>query len=93
MLSTEERKRCLEVIIGNANGAEVIAHVGSPSTKESLDLAIHAERAGATMLSAVAPYYFGYTFEQVKEYFYKIAHAKNFLRMVRIRNRRKSFME
>lgn len=75
MLSTEERKRCLEVIIKNANGAEVIAHVGSPSTKESLELAIHAESVGATMLSAVAPYYFGYTFEQVKEYFRKISHA------------------
>lgn len=27
------------------------------------------------MLSAVAPYYFGYSFAQVKEYFHKIAHA------------------
>lgn len=75
MLSTEERKRCLEIIIQNAGGAEVIAHVGSPSTRESLELATHAATAGVTMLSAVAPYYFGYTFAQVKEYFHKLAHA------------------
>lgn len=75
MLSTEERKRALEVIIANADGKEVIAHVGSPSTRESVELACHAASAGATMLSAVAPYYFGYTFSQIKEYFRKIAHA------------------
>lgn len=75
LLTTEERKRCLEVIIANADGKEVIAHVGSQSTAESVELACHAAKAGACMLSAVAPYYFGYTFPQIKEYFRKIAHA------------------
>ena len=75
LLTTEERKRCLEVIVANADGKEVIAHVGSPSTAESVELAVHAASVGANMLSAVAPYYFGYTFAQIKEYFTKIAHA------------------
>ena len=75
LLRTEERKRCLEVIIANADGKEVIAHVGSQSTAESVELAQHAASVGASMLSAVAPYYFGYTFAQIKEYFRKIAHA------------------
>jgi N-acetylneuraminate lyase len=75
LLTTEERKRCLEVIIANADGKEVIAHVGSQSTAESVELAKHAASVGACMLSAVAPYYFGYTFPQIKEYFRKIAHA------------------
>ena len=75
LLTTEERKRCLEVIIANAGGKEVIAHVGSQSTAESVELARHAASVGACMLSAVAPYYFGYTFPQIKEYFSKIAHA------------------
>ena len=77
LLTTEERKRCLEVIIANADGKEVIAHVGSQSTAESVELARHAASVGANMLSAVAPYYFGYTFAQIKEYFRKIAHATN----------------
>ncbi|MBQ2241842.1 MAG: dihydrodipicolinate synthase family protein, partial [Clostridia bacterium] len=75
LLTTEERKRCLEVVIANADGKEVIAHVGSQSTAESVELAKHAASVGANMLSAVAPYYFGYTFPQIKEYFRKIAHA------------------
>ena len=75
LLTTDERKRCLEVIIANADGKEVIAHVGSQSTSEAVELAKHAERVGANMLSAVAPYYFGYTFAQIKEYFTKLAHA------------------
>ena len=82
LLTTEERKRCLEVIIANADGKEVIAHVGSQSTSESVELAKHAAEAGADMLSAVAPYYFGYTFEQIKEYFRKIAHATNLYLMI-----------
>lgn len=75
LLSVEERKKCLETIIANAEGKEVIAQVGSQSTRDSVELAVHAEKAGASMLSAVAPYYFGYSFAQVKEYFHTIAHA------------------
>ena len=82
LLTTEERKRCLEVIIANADGKEVIAHVGSQSTAESVELAKHAAEAGANMLSAVAPYYYGYTFEQIKEYFRKIAHASDLHLMI-----------
>jgi N-acetylneuraminate lyase len=82
LLTTEERKRCLEVIIANAGGKEVIAHVGASSTAEAVELAKHAEKAGASMLSAVAPYYFGYTFPQIKEYFQKIAHATNLYLMI-----------
>lgn len=82
LLTTEERKRCLEVIIENAGGKEVIAHVGSQSTAEAVELAKHAEKAGANMLSAVAPYYFGYTFAQIKEYFKKIAYATSLNLMI-----------
>lgn len=82
LLTTEERKRCLEVIIANADGKEVIAHVGSQSTAESVELAKHAYKAGASMLSAVAPYYFGYTFAQIKEYFHQIAHATDLYLMI-----------
>ena len=82
LLTTEERKHCLEVIIANADGKEVIAHVGSQSTAEAVELARHASSVGANMLSAVAPYYFGYTFPQIKEYFRKIAHATDLNLMI-----------
>lgn len=81
-LSIEERKKCLEVIISAADGKTVIAHVGSTSIRESLELARHAEKVGANMLSAVAPYYFNYTFEQVKDYFFQIAEATSLPLMI-----------
>ena len=82
LLTTEERKRSLEVIIEAAEGKEVIAHVGAQSTAEAVELAKHAKEAGATMLSAVAPYYFPYGFSAIKEYFRKIAHATDLYLMV-----------
>ena len=82
LLSTEERMRCLEVIVENAGGKEVVAHIGAQSTREAILLAKHAEKTGATMISAVAPYFFGYTFPQIKEYFHKIAHATTLPLMV-----------
>ena len=81
-LSTEERKKCLETIISAADGAKVIAHVGAPSLREALELARHAESVGADMLSAVAPYYFGYSFAKIKEYFTAIAHETKLELMV-----------
>lgn len=74
LLTTEEKKKCLETIIKAADGAEVIAHVGSTSTLESLELARFAAKAGASQLSAVAPFYYGYNFAAVKEYFRAISH-------------------
>lgn len=82
LLTTEERKRCLEVIIENAGEKRVIAHVGSQSTAEAIELAKHAQSAGAYMLSAVAPYYFNYSFAQIKEYFHSIAHATDLSLMI-----------
>ncbi len=74
LLTTEEKKKCLETIVKASDGAEVIAHVGSTSTLESLELARFAEKVGASQLSAVAPFYYGYSFSSVKEYFRAIAH-------------------
>ena len=82
LLTTEERKKALEVVIAAADGKEVIAHVGAQSTAESVELAKHAKEAGATMLSAVAPYYFGYSFPAIKEHFHKIAHATDLYLMI-----------
>jgi dihydrodipicolinate synthase/N-acetylneuraminate lyase len=53
LLSTEEQKKSIEVIVKAANGAEVIAHVGSVGTKNAIDLAKHAEKVGANGIASV----------------------------------------
>ncbi len=58
-LSTSERKDVLEEYIRAVNGRiRIIAQVGHNSLVESRDLAKHAAKAGADMISATCPSYF-----------------------------------
>lgn len=57
-LSHKEHKRVVELTIEAANRrVPVIAGAGSNNTTEAIDLAVHAERAGADAVLIVAPYY------------------------------------
>jgi len=57
-LSHDEHKRVVEIAIDEARGrVPVLAGAGSNSTREALDLAEHAAKAGADGLMVVAPYY------------------------------------
>ena len=57
-LTHDEHKRVVEACIAQTAGrAAVIAGAGSNNTAEALDLAVHAERAGADGVLVVTPYY------------------------------------
>ena len=57
-LSHEEHHRVVEICIDQAKGrAPVIAGAGSNNTSEAVDLARHAEKAGADAVLIVTPYY------------------------------------
>lgn len=57
-LSHAEHKRVVELVIEVAKGkVPVIAGAGSNNTAEAIDLATHAEKAGADAVLVVAPYY------------------------------------
>src|SRR6201995_775641 len=57
-LSHDEHKRVVEWCIEEAKGrVPVIAGAGSNSTKEAIELAEHAEKAGADAVLVVTPYY------------------------------------
>ncbi|WP_417310990.1 dihydrodipicolinate synthase family protein [Devosia sp.] len=76
MMSPEERKRVLEVVVDEVKGRiPVIAHVGAISTYHSADLARHAEKVGADALSAVPPFYWGFTHDQIVGYYRDITAA------------------
>lgn len=57
--SVEERKQMLQAVIEEV-GSEltIIAHVGAPSTRDCVELAQHAEQAGAHAISAVPSIYY-----------------------------------
>ena len=57
-LSHDEHRRVVEVCIAEARGrVPVIAGAGSNNTIEAIDLARHAEKAGADAVLVVTPYY------------------------------------
>jgi 4-hydroxy-tetrahydrodipicolinate synthase len=57
-LSHEEHRRVVELCVSVARGrVPVIAGAGSNSTKEAVELALHAEEAGADAVLVVTPYY------------------------------------
>jgi 4-hydroxy-tetrahydrodipicolinate synthase len=57
-LSHEEHRQVVEWCVDQADGrVPVIAGAGSNSTKEAIELAQHAEKAGADAVLVVTPYY------------------------------------
>jgi N-acetylneuraminate lyase len=59
LLTTEERKATAAAFVEAAAGRlPVIVQVGHSSVAEARQLAAHAQRIGASAVSAVAPYYF-----------------------------------
>src|SRR5271157_2891848 len=57
-LSHDEHKRVVEITVAEAKGrVPVIAGAGSNNTREAIELAVHAEKAGASAVLVVTPYY------------------------------------
>lgn len=76
LLSHEERKKVLETVCAEACGkAAVIAHVGCIGQELAMDLARHAKNAGADAISSVPPFYYGFSFEEIKRYYFALAEA------------------
>jgi 4-hydroxy-tetrahydrodipicolinate synthase len=75
-LSHDEHKRVVEWCIAEAKGrVPVIAGAGSNSTKEAIELAEHAEKAGADAVLVVTPYYNKPTQEGLYQHFKAINDA------------------
>ncbi|MGL4520639.1 MAG: dihydrodipicolinate synthase family protein [Phocaeicola sp.] len=76
-LTTEERKLILEEWVKVANGAfKVIAHVGSNSMREAMELAVHAQQVGADAIAAMAPSFFKpATVQDLVDFFTPVALA------------------
>ena len=74
LMTQDERKTLLETVMESVGSRlTVIAHVGTTSTAATLELARHAEKAGAHALSSVTPLYYKYGFREVKHYYERLA--------------------
>lgn len=69
LLTDEERKKVLETAVKAADGAFVVANIGSIGTAVAEDFAMHAARSGANVISSVPPFYFAYSFSEIASYY------------------------
>lgn len=73
MISTEEKKRVFKIAIDEAKDqVQLIAQVGSINVFESVELGKYATELGYKCLSAVTPFYYKFSFEEIKEYYFTI---------------------
>jgi len=76
LMSVEERKKYLELVISEVAGeVPIIAHVGALATRDSVELARHAEKAGADAVCSVSPFYYPYSVDAIMDHYRLIGEA------------------
>ena len=75
LLTTEERKQVMEICRTAAPDQKLIAHIGSIREDEALELSLHAKALGYDAISSVAPFYYKFSFEEIKNYYFRLAEA------------------
>lgn len=74
--STEDRKKTLEAVMKEAAGKlTVIAHVGCNNTRDSRELAAHAESLGVDAVASIPPIYFHLPEYGIADYWNDISSA------------------
>ncbi len=76
LMSKEERKRIFALVKEYSQGSvPLIAHVGAISTSDACDMALEAKKLGYDAVSAVAPFYYSFPVEAVKNYYLDIVRC------------------
>ena len=75
LLSTDERKQVLDVVKDTAKDKTLIAHIGSVNEIEATCLAKYAETLGYDAISSVSPFYYNFSFGEIKDYYFRLANS------------------
>jgi N-acetylneuraminate lyase len=76
MMDHDERKLVVETVIDQVAGRiPTIVHIGDIGTKKSIQLAKHAEAAGADAISSVPPFYWKFSNDDIFNYYKDISEA------------------
>jgi 4-hydroxy-tetrahydrodipicolinate synthase len=75
-LSNAERRAVIEVTVEAAAGrVPVVAGTGALSTRETVELSLHAEHAGATAVMVVPPFYEALSWRELLAHYTAVAEA------------------
>ncbi len=76
MMSPQERMKVVETVVDEVRGAvPLMAHVGSISTRLSIELAQQAEAAGVDAISSVPPFYWKFTDDEIFDYYRELTSS------------------
>lgn len=76
--SSGQRRLVTEIVVRNSPpGKHVIVHVGAGTTSEAIELARHAASAGAHAVSSLPPIGGGYSFDEIKRFYERLAGASD----------------
>ena len=75
LLTTDERRRIAEIVKDEAPEATLIAHIGSIDERQALILGHHAASLGYDAISSVAPFYYKFSFDEIKNYYFRLAES------------------
>ncbi|MBE6576278.1 MAG: N-acetylneuraminate lyase [Ruminococcaceae bacterium] len=73
LLSTDERKQVMDICRAVAPNHRLIAHIGSLNEAEALALSLHARALGYDAISSVSPFYYKFTFAEIRDYYFRLA--------------------
>ncbi len=73
MLSAEERMEIMQIVKETAGNAKLIAHIGSLNERDAHKLAQYASELSYDLISSVAPFYYKFSFAEIKEYYVRLA--------------------
>lgn len=76
LLSLQERRDVATLALATANKRlPVVVQVGAATTRDSLELAVHAATAGADALACITPSFFAYSGRELVTFYREIARA------------------
>ena len=82
MLSAEERMQIMAVVKENAGNAKLIAHVGGLCERDAHKLAAYAKELSYDLISSVAPFYYKFSFAEIKDYYIRLAESSGMKMLV-----------
>ncbi len=73
LLSDDERMKIVDIVSEHTGNLPFIVHTGALSTRSSIKLSVHAEKANASAVSMIPPIYYKYSQEEIELNYLNVA--------------------
>ncbi len=75
LMSLDERKYVLDIVSDTVRErCNIISHIGCISTDAAIELGKHAKEMGADAVSSIPPFYYNFSLEEIKQYYFDIVN-------------------